>query len=93
MNTQIKHLASAPETLTDEQISALFDYHTTEDKSVEFWELQTQTAKWELVMWGDNAWGLYLGNNGVKAWNEHKTTHTDKEIIREAYSIIYANIA
>ena len=40
-------------------------------------------------MWGDKAWGLYLGNNGVKAWNELETTRTDKEIIREAYEIIY----
>ena len=93
MNTQIKHLTSAPETLTDEQISALFNYSESENKSVKFWELQTQTAKWELVIWEDNAWGLYLGNNGVKAWNEHETTHTQAQIIREAYSIIYANIA
>ena len=88
MSTQIKHLTSAPETLTDSQISALFDYSQL-DRSTSLWAIQTEFASWELIKWSDDAWGLYLGNNGVKAWNEHEATHTEAQIIREAYEIIY----
>lgn len=89
MSTQIKHLTFAPEALTDSQISAIFTLLKSSNDGYKEWLLQTSNASWSIVKWCDGGVGLYLGDAGVKAWNEHKVTHTEAQIFREAYEIIY----
>ena len=101
MNTQIKHLTSAPETLTDEQIRALFDYHTTPKNDIEFWDISVGKTLYRFASYDSGEYSLWLETNPrseewleLAEWDSLRADFalTHAQIMREAYRIIYKDL-
>ena len=90
-----------PETLTDEQIRALFDYHTTPKNDIEFWDISVGKTLYRFASYDSGEYSLWLETNPrseewleLAEWDSLRADFalTHAQIMREAYRIIYKDL-
>jgi uncharacterized protein YozE (UPF0346 family) len=90
-----------PETLTDEQINSLFDYHTTPKNDMEFWDISVGKTLYRFAFYDSGEYSLWLETNPrseewleFAEWDSLKPdfTLTHAQIMREAYTLIYKDL-